>query len=256
MKNFIILIIALIINLEAFCQSNRGLGIQYVPGPDMTEYYNLELELLQQRIDNDRVVEELLKKKALERMKETKQFYNFFSEYPTTIPNGWHNAKSMNNRDMCEEVKVFVEGNKIKKYFIQDWKQINIALSSPINKGKGLVQLKLQDGSQLEMVDVYFLENLSNPNSRANPPKNPGKVSFYSSNKRSGNIGIFIDDSFEGTIKYYFAKKAIPDCGQDGTLTIQKKPGTYTFKAVSSSGEWTGKIVIKENSCNSFELNK
>jgi hypothetical protein len=255
-KKNLSLFICLLISTVTFSQSNSGLGIQYIPKPDMTEYYNLELESLQQRIAFKAKMEEILKNRAIDRMNETKRFYNSNSNYPKVIPNGWHQVVSMNNRDKCEDVKVFVEDNKLKKYYIEDWKQIIIAYSAPISQGKAIVQLKNENGSKGDMVDIYFLENISNPYSKSTQPQTPGKVNFYTTHKRSGKIEIYLDGEFEGTLEQYFDVKSNPSCGQNGTLTIERKPGSYNYTAIGSSGKWSGVIEIKANACSSFALRK
>jgi hypothetical protein len=214
------------------------------------------LEMKQARYERN---EQIKKEKAIGLMNQVKSYYNSLNTYPTKINNGWHKVISMNNYDFCEERKVYVTDNKVTKYVIDDWLSKSISYSPNINKAKSMVQLKNDDGTNGDMVELYFLEDINNPNSYVSPPVGSGKASFWTSWKRSASMKLYFDGMYVGKFKSYF-ENGTPVCGQKGTLTVTYKPGTYSYKVISegswSTKTWTGTVTIRAGGCSLQGLKK
>jgi hypothetical protein len=236
--------------------NNTGTNKPYVyQSPYVSPDYDLLLKAIQMKQAQYERNEQIKKEKAQSLTKQIKAYYNSFDKYPENIKYGWHNVISLNNYDFCEERKVFVVGNKITKYVIDDWFQKTVSYTLPINKGKTMLQLNNEDGSKGEMLEIYFLEYLNDPYSTTIEPTKPGKISFWSSVKRSGEIKVYIEGNYIGSITSYF-KEGTPLCGQNGTLTFEYKPGTYNYKAVCNKWTWNGQITIVEGGCSLMGLRK
>jgi serine/threonine protein kinase len=69
-----------------------------------------------------------------------------------------------------------------------------------------------------------------------------------------GNIKIYINDEYVGTINNWFNEN--PGCYSDGCVTISRPPGTYLFNAYADDGTLldTDYITITENNCNNYRL--
>jgi len=95
-----------------------------------------------------------------------------------------------------------------------------------------------------ELVSQNFeRENLKSSNSTSSC-----KIYFWTNWKRSGYIKVYLDGDYIGTIDGYF-DGAMPVCGQDGTVTVSRPPGTYNFYATSEKTfttiKWEGTITVK-----------
>lgn len=240
-------------------QTNSGGNQQNGQGPYLPRYskmdYGVLMQALQMRQAQYEQNEQMKKEKAVGLMNQVKAYYNSLSSYPGEISNGWHKVISMNNYDFCEERKVYVSNNKVTKYAIEDWLEKSVSYPTIINNAKTMVQLVNEDGSTGDMVELYFLEFINNPNSYTSAPVGSGKVSFWSNFRGSGNIRVFIDGQYIGEITSYF-KDGTPNCGQSGTLTFEYKPGTYGYKATNNNRTWTGTISIRAGGCSLMGLNK
>ena len=192
--------------------------------------------------------EQIQKEKIKSAINQVKSYYSSVSTFPEKINDGWHKVISTNNYDFCEERKVYVSNNKVIKYVIDDWIEKKVSYSSVVYKAKSMLQLIEDDGSNGDMVELYFIEDISNPNSYVSPPVRPGKISFWSSLKRGGAISVYIEDTYIGEISSYFSE-GTPNCGQDGTLIFEYKAGTYKFKASNSNLTWSGTITITADIC-------
>jgi len=229
-------------------QSNVNLElIDRVMAKKQQDYDNQQSELLRQ-LD---MYYENLKEVSMSRLRQVQSFYNSANSYPSIIKNGWHIVCATNNYNFCEQRKVFVENNKVTKYVIDDWKIEAVVNSSSVQKCKALI--RLYDSDDHDDLEVYFLDAISNPNGNSTPPVQSGKVSFYTTFNR-GNVDIYVEDLYIGTLKSYFNDSQKPLCGQNGTVIFENKPGTYKYEAVSNNATWSGTITIYSNTCSSFKL--
>ena len=214
------------------------------------------LEMKQAQYERD---EQQKKEKAVGMMSQVKAYYNSLTTFPDKISDGWHKVISMNNYDFCQERKVYVVDNKITKYVIDDWMEKSFSYSPVINKAKAMGQLINDDGSNGDMVELYFLEYINNPNAVTSTPTGSGKISFWTSWKNSGNMELYFDGMYVGKFTSYFGDGS-PNCGQNGTITLTYKPGTYSYRAVSTGGwatkTWEGTVTIYAGGCQLQGLSK
>jgi len=199
--------------------------------------------------------EQMRKEKVKNLIEQVKTYYNSVTSFPEKLNDGWHKVISTNNYDLCQERKVYISNNKIIKYVIDDWAEKRISYSSVVYKAKSMIQLINDDGSNGDMLEIYFIEDISNPNVYVSSPVGSGKVSFWSSVKRGGAISIYIEDTYIGEINSYFSEGA-PNCGQSGTLLFEYKPGTYKYKATNDNLTWSGTITISAGDCSLKGLSK
>ena len=75
-----------------------------------------------------------------------------------------------------------------------------------------------------------------------------GGISIWTDCGTDGEIKVYLDDVYVGSLTYYFTNE-IPKCGEEGTLFIEKKPGTYTLVAQGEKYTWKGTVTITKNKC-------
>lgn len=244
-------------------QPNSGGRQQGGQGPYLPKYstidYGVLMKALEMRQAQYEQNEQMKKEKAVGLMNQVKAFYNSLTTFPEEISDGWHKVISTNNYDFCAERKVYVSNNKVTKYVIDDWMEKSISYPTKINNAKAMVQLVNDDGTTGDMVELYFLEFLNNPSSNTSPPSGSGKISFWTNWKNAGSMELYFDGMYIGKFSSYFDNGS-PSCGQQGTLTITYKPGTYSYKAVSSGGwstkTWDGTVTIYAGGCQLQGLTK
>ena len=184
--------------------------------------------------------EQIEKQKALDLTNQVESYYNSLDSYPKKISNGWHKVLSVINGRYCEESKVLVENNQIIKYVNDNLVQIENLSPAPIENGR---MMSILNNGNATMAYCYFFEYINNPNSYTSPPEGTGKISFWSNMKSGGNINIYVEGNYIGTLTSYF-NNGTPICGQSGTVTFEYKPGTYNYKATNNNGSWSGTISI------------
>lgn len=232
---------------------NGGQGT-YVPQQSkyVSQYVPLDYNLLQKSLERKEQQyernEQIKKEKAIELMKQVKSYYSSLNDYPDKLNDGWHKVISTNNYDFCDERRVYVEDNKVTRYFIEDFEERYISYPSIITKGKTLVQLLQNNGSNGDMVELYFLEFINNPNSIASAPLELSSVSFWTNWNKASTMKLYFDGKYCCVFDSYF-ENGTPSCGQEGTIEIWVKPGTYNYKIVSNSKTWSGTVLIKEGGC-------
>lgn len=195
--------------------------------------------------------EENRRNRVVAEMNQVKDLYNSYMKYPEKIDNGWHNVFVGNNYSSNMYLKAFVENNKVTRLVQDDWLDFEILFSPNIINAKTIAKLKYET-IEMGLFDIYFLEYIDNPTVYTSPPVGAGKVSFWTNWEKGGNTKLYIDGIFEGTFKSYF-DNGQPYCGQVGTITVSKKPGIYSFRAVSSGTRsnkvWEGEVIIRAGEC-------
>ena len=195
------------------------------------------------------------KEKAMACANQIKELYPTFGKYPDHLNDGWYNVAVTNYYDMCGERKVYVQNNRITKYFVDNYSERTISFSSPIVDGKAHIKFFI-NGADTEIHDVYFLENIIDPTTTASKPRF-GKYTFYTSFKRAGIVKVFVDGLYAGAISQFFDPKiGTPYCGQEssGTITFSYKPGTYNYIAEGTTRKWSGQITIDADGCGMMNL--
>lgn len=195
--------------------------------------------------------QEYERQRTLAKMQQTVNRYLSFSSYPQTIKNGWHNAVVMDNYSICVDLKVYVVNNKITKCAMDNFGERGISFSNNIENGRGIIKI-IYPSSESDYMDVFFIEAIANPYSSASEPLPSGKISFWTNLKRGGNLRIYLDEMYVGTLTSYF-DNGTPVCGQNGTVTLEYKPGKYNYRAVSDGSlaakTISGQVTIVAGGC-------
>ena len=203
----------------------------------------------EEKIEND---------KAVAKMQQTKSFYNSLTSYPSRISDGWHNIVAMDNYEFCDERKVYVSDNKITKYVIDNYDDRTVTLAGYISNGKTLIKIVGTDDTPV-LLDIYFIDDMVSSNSYVPPPTQAGTVSFWTSWRNSASLRLFFDGEYVGPFNVYF-KEGGPSCGQEGTITIKYKPGTYNYRATATGSfrnlVWEGSVTISSGGCVLQEIRK
>jgi hypothetical protein len=67
-------------------------------------------------------------------------------------------------------------------------------------------------------------------------------------------LDLTLAGQYIGTLSNYFGT-GTPACGQTGTVTAEKTPGTYSYSGRDSSGRsWSGSVAITSGQCSRIEL--
>lgn len=85
--------------------------------------------------------------------------------------------------------------------------------------------------------------------------KDMGKIVFYTSCNNDGEIMIYIDGGYIGTLNKSFSA-ASPDCNSAGTISAIKPAGTYKYIAKGTNLKWQGEFTISVNQCSLQHLSK
>ena len=96
---------------------------------------------------------------------QAKTLYNNATKFPQTISDGEHKVIVSDNNLFCGNRKVYVENNKITKYYNDYGQQLTITFSSSINNAKAMLNVILKDkqGNNVQesgYMDVYFIEDI------------------------------------------------------------------------------------------------
>lgn len=200
--------------------------------------------------DFDQISAEVKAKHSIEVAECTshaKNLYHSFSSYPNTVADGWHKITASDETTLCSESIVYVQGGRIKRWFY-DVTEAPVEASTVIEKGKAVAKVY---GT---IVNCYFIDAILDPTSHTEEPKS-GSVNFYtSSSKIRGGVDIYVDGKWVGVLNKFFTS-GTPECGQESTVKITRKPGTYSYVATCEKLSWRGTIEIKEGQCHPFALN-
>ena len=187
------------------------------------------------------------KEETRARIQQTKEIYRSARDYPTSISNGWHKVIISDNYTLCDESKVYVNSNQIDKLFISNTFERSVSFTGPIRDAKAVVKVIESDGKESNYLDVYFLEDIINPNAVSSPPQKPGQVCFYSTLKWGGNVTICFQGGGNKDLNSYFTSQ--PSCGQIGTATFMCKAGEYRYSGFNSNRKWDGTVRVYEDRC-------
>jgi hypothetical protein len=195
----------------------------------------------QTRIENAR-------QQALAKMTIIKEQYAGYSKYPDSIAEGWHNVIATDNSTFCKDAKVYVKGNKIKKFVVDNYIPLNFTSTGTIKKAKNVITLKNFNGEQLNIMEVYFLYDIEEQNV-VEGPINAGFVCFWTDSKNYPDIHLKMDNN--GWLEKFtvrFTEK--PECFANGTICRILKPGTYSFYGEGKGAiNWKGTFEVRPNQC-------
>lgn len=203
--------------------------------------------------ENRRKREEAVSK-AKSQLAIVKSTYENSNKYPESIVDGWHLVMATDNYNYCSPAKVLIKDNQIKEFVVSNWIKLSrpFEILSPINKGKSLITLDFNGNT--DTLEIYFINDLAEP-TIVDKPLNSGFISFWSDSRKAKSIKIWIEKMYFGELSERFESQ--PECSEEGTITIEVKPGTYFFKGAGRGTiSWEGNIEARENQCLSYVLNK
>ena len=73
-----------------------------------------------------------------------------------------------------------------------------------------------------------------------------GRITVWTNCGTDGDIKVYLDGVYIGKLTQYFADRT-PDCGDSGTLSVNKPAGTYKLEAKGNEYGWSGIIIITKD---------
>lgn len=223
------------------------------------------------RIYEDKKTKERLaeeKAKAQKKVQEIRDYYGTLGKYPETVADGWHDVVMLSGDEFITYIKVQVKNNKISLFVWDDWIEQEVSFSGPIINGKTGAKLKNGRGALEGMAEVYFINYIADNTVMASAPLKPGKVTFWTNNKKFDEVFVLFEDAKLGAFKHKYAYTTPPECGSEAEINVIYKPGTYSYKAYEKgSYSWNtkeygigkviceGNVKITENGCQLIQLN-
>lgn len=234
-------------------ESSGGAGGGYrTSSPEFIDYRNIQAPGTSDVSESQRRAEiEAVSKKV-------SQLESFYASYTNTldrVKDGWHNVIATNKYDFFEQRKVYVINNKVIKYLKKDIHR-QISYSVPVNRAKAIIQLIDFDGTiSNELLEIYFLEFMNNPNSTASSPPPSGTLNLWTNFSKGGKVFIAIDDEILGEINKLYS--SAPECNSDGTFTIEISSGRHNVKALNEAGRtWDFDVSVNPNKCSQYLITK
>ena len=187
----------------------------------------------------------------------TKELYNSFKTYPDNIKDGWHNVKLIEGNKVIVDAKVEVKTNKIIGLALENWILCDVTFSGNIDNGKSIIRFNAR-GVNSDLSDIYFLENIVDPTSTSTRPLSPGKLTLWTTNSKAKRLRVYFGNQFLGTFKKRFSNDDKVSCEEDGSITINYKPGNYTITVLNQGffqvKRTTIQAVIYENQCLTYQV--
>jgi hypothetical protein len=190
-------------------------------------------------------------------MSRTKELYSSFKTYPEKIIDGWHNVKLIEGNKVIVDAKVEVKSNKIINLALENWLRCDVTFSGNIDNGKSIIRFSAR-GVNSDLSDVYFLENIVDPNTLSTKPLSPGKLTLWTTNSKAKRLRVYFGNQLIGSFKKRFSNDDKVSCEEDGSLTINYKPGNYTITIINQGffqvKRTTIQAVIYENQCVTYKV--
>ncbi len=99
--------------------------------------------------------------------------------------------------------------------------------------------------------------NNYNPSNSYHPyGYNKGEITVWTDCSDDGQISVYIDNVYKGSITSYFHSNSPPNCGDPGTLEIIMTAGTYEIKAVGNKKAWEGYVTVTSDGCSLQQFSK
>ncbi len=81
-----------------------------------------------------------------------------------------------------------------------------------------------------------------------------GNYAIYTNWAKAGFVDIYVSGVYEGRLTKYFSSGS-PDCFDNGSVTVTKPAGSYTYTAKSTAGyNWSGTLVVENGICKKTKL--
>jgi uncharacterized protein YraI len=85
---------------------------------------------------------------------------------------------------------------------------------------------------------------------------NNGKITFWTDCGTDGEISIYLDGIYVGTLTKYVSDGSTPNCADTGTISTTKTAGTYKMVAKGTTYKWEGYITVTADKCLLQQLQK
>ena len=131
--------------------------------------------------------------------------------------------------------------------------------SGSIQNAKSIIKIEIGGGKISDYLDVFFIENIIEPNSYTSAPLNPGSLTIWTADKKYENMKVYLSKTYIGNFTKNFTDKT-PSCQEVGTVNLKKyKPGIYQVAIIIEKGRKIStytfnNIEIKENDCEILEI--
>ena len=237
------------------------------PYQDPVDYVPIEayLQIMKEdfeRAERDRVRQiEEMKARAINVKKISSEYFDLFPK--ENIRNGWHQVEVMNNYNFCSPRKVYVENNRVTRYFVDDIFEVEVVMSLPYEKGRATIEIKSHtELFETGFLDVYFFDYLKGKETKNIPPLEPGNISLWTTNRPFEHFRTYLEIPFNnrlywvelGRFKDSFRQGAEPDCNSEGTLNYKLKPGSYRLRVDARDNEYYFNFELEEGECLSFPI--
>ena len=74
-----------------------------------------------------------------------------------------------------------------------------------------------------------------------------GGLTIWTNCVSDRDLKVYLNDEYIGMLTQFFTD--VPDCGESGTLFIEKKAGRYKLEAKGDHYTWSGTVTITKNKC-------
>jgi hypothetical protein len=189
--------------------------------------------------------------RVTEMIAELKGIYESNKSYPDSIIGGWHEVAVTDNSKTLKTAKVYVDNNRIRKFFIDDCIELEFTMEGEITHGKASITLKKVSGDPLRAIDIYFMDDLDKPRTFP-PPSKPGYVCFWTRKKKLLNQKIVFAGQRIDQLSKVFDKE--PMYFDNGTTTIIIKPGSYRLEILQSGNNLDRVINVQSGTCTYYQV--
>jgi hypothetical protein len=84
-----------------------------------------------------------------------------------------------------------------------------------------------------------------------------GNLLIFTNCEYGGNVYVFVDGNYKGTLDKYYKLGSPEDFGEDGTVSLEISKGYHTVQAIDESGSyWSGSVYVYSNTDNLLKLEK
>ena len=239
---------------------------EYTYGP---YYFSKTMGLIQNIINHKRrkEAEAEFKKVMLEKTTEMRTYYNSMDNYPSAVPNGWHDVTIMVGNSFIDHRKVRVENNVIKEVIWNNWMPEPVAFSGPIQKCKSAIQYKEPKGHLKGLVEVYFMNTITDSTSTTTEPLEPAMITFWTSLYKYDIRSVSVNDRLFGPFGARYDDENAPECGDFQSINVYVKPGVifyfkslktgfYSMNSLRKLSKKGSKISLQEGECRLVEITR
>lgn len=161
----------------------------------------------------------------------------------------------------------YADNVKIVESYNNGWKKIQYSYYD-MNSYAFKTKLGYVSGNYLSSSNPYFSDyssatsnyfsntTYSNLSATSSPyGYGNGRITIWTNCGTDGEIKVYLNGSYIGKLTQFFTD-GTPDCGDSGTLSVNKPAGTYKIEAKGSENVWIGTITISKDRCLILGLEK